>query len=133
MEVDILSDFDIFFFYGDNDLQTEIESDLLAGFIQPVRSMFYNRQDGAGVIENAPNTPSQSIYRSYEFVNWASWRNTKVGDGTNGTKERRAAVSQEHIKYSRDNRGNLDAEILYIPFFNFRKGQLLSIPITGGA
>lgn len=129
-----LSDFDVFFYYGEIDLETEVESELMAGFIQPARSFFYNRQDSCGVYEkeNFPNTLSLTINMSYDIVNWAAYRNIYVTNGQNNTRDRRVAISQNSINYEKDNKGNLDATIFYIPFFNYKKPSQLTLPIIKG-
>jgi hypothetical protein len=126
------NDFDVFFFYGSNDLQLETESDLVAGLIQEKRSLFYNRQDAAGLKENYPNTFTLSVSTKYDITSWVSFRNTQVTDGTNSTRDRRVAVSQNYISFSRESVGTLNVEVLYIPFYNFKKAQQLTIPVSGG-
>lgn len=127
-----ISNFDNCFYYGLGDLLTEIESELTAGLIQEKRSLFYNRKDAAGLKENYPNAFTMSIATKYDIVNWIGYRNGRVSDGTNGNPDRRVAVSQDYISFSRDSSGNLDVQVLYIPFFSFKKAQQLSIPVSGG-
>lgn len=115
-----LTDIDIFFYYGQLDLDLEIESDIFNGLIQDKRSLFYNREDGAGVseYENHPNVLLLEIGVRFEIVEWISYRNQQVGDGTNGSKERRVASSQLAI-FTERNGGELDISVFYIPFYNY--------------
>ncbi len=129
----ILSDADVFFFYGKNDLEIENESDLVAGIIQPKRSLFYNREDGCGVSsrENFPNSLTLDIGIRYDIVNWSSLRNTRVTDGSEGTVDRRVAISQNTVSFIRDNKGNLDVNVGFIPFADISKPGAVSTNILG--
>ena len=129
----LISDLDVFFFYGQNDLQLEIESDITAGLIQGRRSLFYNRRDSAGIDskENYPNSLSLNVLLRFDVVNWIAYRNTYVTDGSNNEKDRRVGVSQNFISFVSDASGNLDVQILYIPFYDFDKKDVVSIPVGG--
>ena len=127
-----LSDFDCFLFYGepDSDLGMEIESDLVAGTIQPKHSLFYDRRDGAGVPEkeNYPNSFVLQFMTKYDITNWNAWRNIQVSDGSNGNPDRRIALSQSSINIIQDGQ-NMDLLINYIPFGSIKKSANVSIPI----
>lgn len=136
MDYDIsqMSNFEIFFFYGEpgSDLAMEIESDLVAGCIQPKKSLFYNRRDAAGVPEkeNHPNAFVLQILTKYDIVKWNAWRNTQVSDGTNGNPDRRIALSQSSIAIQQSGQ-NMDILVNYIPFSNIKKPANVSIPMNG--
>lgn len=124
-----LSDFDMFFYYGQNDLESENASDLLAGLLQSIRSMFYNRSEGIDQKENYPNTLILTIGLKYSIINYVGYRNTQVGDGTNNTKDRRIAASQDSIKFDQDNQGNLDVTVYYISFVNYNELKNIKAPV----
>lgn len=130
-----ITDFDNFFYYGMMDLDHEIESDIFIGLQQGERSMFYNRQEGCSMetMENYPNTIIAQIGMRYSIMNYLAWRNGEVGDGTNGTRERRVACSQAVIGFEKDEKGNLDVSVLYIPFANYKDVRFVNVPIIGGA
>lgn len=125
-----LADIDIFFYYGDNDLGLEVEAELLRGILQPKKSMFYNRDEGAGVFEyeNRPSGLTIDVGLRYDIANWVSVNNTRVTDGSEGYPDRRIAVSQNTIKIDRKN-GQMDISVLYIPFFNYQKPNVASVQV----
>ena len=129
-----LSDLDVFFFYDENPLELENESDLVAGLIQPRRSMFYNRQDGCGISsrENLPNSLTLEIGLRYDIVNWASLRNRLVSDGSDDTRDRRIALSQNTVSFVRNKKGDLDIKVAYIPFANIKAPGSVQAPLAGG-
>jgi hypothetical protein len=127
-----LTDFDIFFYYGQNDISLENESDLMTGLMQPKRTLFYNRKDGCGVAdkENYPNTVSLFVNIIYDIINWIEYRNTQVQDGSDNLfPDRRIFASQNTINFKNDKKGNLDIIVLYIETTNFSKLQQISMPI----
>ena len=132
-DVEQLKDLDIFFFYGENDLDLETKSDILLGLIQKKRTMYYNRLDGAGISnrENSPNALLLQVVGRYDIINWVSLRNTRVSDGSNGP-DRRVAVSQKSIKFTPDDKGNIDVAVLYIPLNNIQSTSKVALPIGGG-
>lgn len=127
-EINKLSDFDVMFFYGQNDLALENSSDVMAGIIQPKRSLYYNRQDGCGVSdrENYPNSIILVIGIRYDIIKWVSYRNNQVSEDS---PDRRVAVSQSVIEFKQDNKGNLDVNVKYIPFADINSPDQLSVPI----
>jgi hypothetical protein len=94
-----LADINIFFYYDTLDLNLETQHDIFLGLMQPPKSFFYDRQNSANVIsyENLPNTLLLQIGLRYDIMNWISYRNTYVSDGTTDTKDRRIAASQEYM------------------------------------
>lgn len=132
-EISQLQDFDIFFYYGQSKLEIENKSDLLAGLVQPSRSMYYNRQDSAGVSdkENNPNTVGLQISVRYNIVRWSAYRNSQVTDGQNNTTDRRIAISQNSVNVKNDKNGNVDINVLFIPLADFKTPQTLELPGGG--
>jgi len=132
-EITELSNLDVFFYYGEpgSDQLVETESDLLAGIIQPKRTLYYNRRDSSGVPEkeNFPNSFVLAISTRYDIANWNSYRNTQVSDGSNGTPDRRVAISQNSIEINQDQKGEMDVKIGFIPFASFQQQRTLSLPI----
>jgi len=133
IEAQTLSSFDNFFYYGKNDFNTEIESDLMQVAIQPKRSMLYNRQFGAGVSdrENYPNAISLQIGLRFDIANAIAYRNGVVSDGENDTRDRRIAASQFSLEFVQ-NAGNLDIRIYYFSFANTKDIRAINLS-TGGA
>jgi len=127
-----LSDFDIILYYGENDLDLEIQSEILAGLIQPKRTLFYNRSEGCGIAEreNFPNSLSMQIAVRYAVASWASLRNTYVTDGTIGP-DRRAVISQNSVSFENEikGKGELNITVLYIPLKDAQSFNTISIPI----
>jgi len=125
MSIEQLKDFDNFFYYGQGDLKREIESDIHSIVNQNVRSLYYNRDnDSAGLdqYENTPNAIVQSVLIPYNVVSALSKRNVNVGNGQNGSKDRRIAVSQNSVKI--DNKENfIDVSIFYIALFDIANTQ----------
>ena len=122
---------DMFFFYGSNDLALENEFDLYQIITQPKRSLFYNRKESCGLseYENNPNSLSLQVLSRFDIANSVAYRNTVVPDGTNGTKDRRIALSQNSIGFSSKN-GELDITILYFNFFNYADPKIFGLPLS---
>lgn len=127
--VDALLDFDSFFFYGDNDLFFEIESDLIQLLLQEPRSLFYNRKESADLRDNKSHSLKGRILTRTNIVESIMYKNSVVVDGTNGQKDRRIAVSQLSIDIQ-DNKalGEQDITVLYIPLANFEAYNSLKVP-----
>jgi len=132
IDVKTLSSFDNFFFYGKNDLSTELESDLMQTLMQPKRSMLYNRRFGAGISEreNYPNAISLQVMLRFDVANAIAYRNTFTTDGSDGTVDRRIAASQFSVEFIRAG-GELDIRVYYFSYANTKKVQVLNVP-TGG-
>ena len=132
--VTTLSDFDMFHYYGKNDLDLEIESDVLSGLIQPTRSLFYNRSDGCGAAdkENYPISVTLFINLKYSIVNWMAKRNTVVSSGKNGLPDRRAATSQNAIAVSNPSPGGMVLNVIFVPFHNFQAPNNATLPLSIG-
>jgi hypothetical protein len=96
--------------------------------------MYYNRAEGCGLLEkeNYPNAILLSIGAKYDIVTWIGMRNTRVGNGQDGTAERRVAVSQKSIKFQKTSEGSVGIDINYIPFYNFKKPNNVNFPISKG-
>jgi hypothetical protein len=125
-----LADINTFFYYGELDLTLEIESDIAQLISQPKKSMFYNRSDGCSVsdYENYPNTLLLEIMVRFDIAKGIYYRNLNVGDGTNGTQERRVAVSQWSIATERDG-GNLNIQVNYLPFSDYTAIKSVNLPV----
>lgn len=118
--LDEVSDINVFFFYGNLSDELEIEHTLMSALLQPERSLFYNRSDSVGVsaYENHPNNLILQIELRFKIAEWINYYNSYTGDGTNGSKERRIAVSQFSILFEQAEDG-LNIDVLYIPFANY--------------
>lgn len=126
-------EWDNFFYYGLGNLEDEIKQDLLNGAVTSKNKLFFNRADSAGLndFENTPSGLAIQIGISFSLVRWLAYRNTYTGDGTNGTKERRVATSQNEITVTTDNVGNVEVTLLYIPFVNIKFSDSLQFSIGG--
>lgn len=124
-------DGDYFFFYGQVDARKEIEADLVQGVMQAKRSLFYNRQYGAGVpgYENTAGGLTLEVNMKFDIAGWVAQRNREVSTGTNGTRDRRVVTSQSAIKINQ-RRGEADVQILYIPFFDYQSPGIVQVPLT---
>jgi hypothetical protein len=126
---------DVFFYYGEpgSNLDLETQSDLIAGMVQSKRTLFYNRQDSAGVAEkeNMPNGVILGILTRFDIANWNAYRNTQVSDGTVGA-DRRVSISQNSIDVLKNEKGELDINVNYIPFVNIRKVSSVNLPVARG-
>ena len=132
--IDTLSDFDMFFYYGLNDLELETRHDIMLNVMQPKRSLLGNRAlDAAGVAdyENTPVGINQQIKLPFDIVESISRRNQYVSNGENGTKDRRVAVSQSSVRVESDTIGNVSVTVLYIPLINFKQTEVL-VPLGIG-
>jgi len=125
--LDQLGSFDLFFNYGANDLDLEIESDLVMGLLQPKNSLFGFRSFGAGVSEkeNYPNTVSLSVGLKYDIALHVAKQNLIV---SSQNPDRRVATSQNSIKINQSG-GNLDVQVLYIAYKDYRKSSSISLPL----
>lgn len=128
-----LSDIDNFFYYEDLSVAVASRHDVAVGALQPKRSLFYDREDSAGIseYENLPNGFFAEINLKYDIVNWIGRRNQVVGDGQAGSEDRRVAVSQSTIQVRRSG-GNVDISILFLTLGDLNQPQLLNIPAGGG-
>lgn len=126
-------DFDVFFYYGEpgSDLELETKSDLFVGLEQPKRSMYYNRRDGVGLREreNYPNAIAIQIGIKFDIINWIGYRNTLVSDSS---PDRRIAASQTSISVKTLKDGNIDVNVLYLPYQNFVNPVQANLPIGRG-
>lgn len=129
--LDEVSDINVFFYYGLLDDEVETEHNLMAGLLQPERSLYYDRSDSVGIssYENHPNNLMLQIQLRFQIANWVNFYNSYTGDGTNGSKERRLAISQFSILFDQVG-DNLDITTLYIPFSNYT--QIKSVKTSVG-
>lgn len=135
LDTSVLQDFDTFFYYGQNELEIETKSDLLAILLQPKRSLFYSRALNAAGVKEYENMPSGIMLRinlPYDIVDSIAKRNQFVSSGENGNPDRRVALSQNTIRLQTDNQGNVDVSVLYIPLADFRQTQSLQVGLQGG-
>lgn len=128
-----LSDINIFFYYGQSELDLETEHDIFLGICQPPESMFYNRSDSAKVelYENYPNTILLQVGIRYDILNWIMYRNSNVSDGTEGTLDRRVASSQEYMNLEQEG-SNLNIDIFFIPLSNYWEIKSINKSIAVG-
>ena len=126
-----LSSSDLFFYYGNNSVELEIEADIVQGLIQPKRSMFYGRSDGCGAsqFENYPISFSAIIQLKYDVIKWIAYRNQIISDGTNNLPDRRVAASQNGVNVKGMNAGELDVDVQYLPFNLYSPANSISVPI----
>ena len=129
--LDEMSSWDLFFYYGQNPLDLEIQSDLMLLCLQPDRSLYYNNLESGGIVgsENFPNTISLQVNLRYSISIAVARKNRFISDGTDGKPERRIAVSQNSIKFD-VNRNELDTQILYIPYYNYNAYAVIR-PLPG--
>ena len=130
LEFNSSSSWDIFFFYGKNDLDLESQYDLYEMLLQPKRSLYFFRRGSAGVNEyiNNPNGIDLQVFARFEIANAIAYRNTIVSRGENGTRDRRIAVSQTSIGFeSKDD--ELNVKILYFLFENYETPKSNSFPL----
>lgn len=120
--LEVLKDFDIFFYYGQNDLLTEIKSDVMANIMQGKRSLFFNRHlDSSGIqeYENAPISLLLQTKIPYDIVNSIALRNQYVSNGEGDLPDRRVAITQNNIKLNSDKKGSLDVVVYYTPLATY--------------
>jgi hypothetical protein len=121
-----------FFYYGKTELHQEIEADLNQGMTQEKRSLFYNRSFGAGVpeYENYPKGLSLEIGMRYDIASWVARRNLEVSNGTNGTRDRRAATSQNAITITTDS-DTVYVQVFCILYADYQNPTTIKIPFGG--
>jgi len=126
-----LENLDLFFYSGENDIETEIENELVSGLMQKRRSLFYNRRDGCGIAEreNYPNSLTFNIRTRYDIAIWNSYRNSYISDGSIDGRDKRVSISQNGIDFQNDKKGNVDVFIYYIPFINYKQPKSVRVPI----
>ena len=132
--IDVLSDFDLFFYYGQNDLSIETKHDLMLNLMQPLRSLLGNRAlDATGVqrYENTPAGLTLSINLPYDIVSSISQRNQHVSNGEDGTPDRRVAISQSIVRAEIDG-SEVSVTVQYIPLADLKETSL-TIPLGLGA
>ena len=120
-----------FFYWGLTDLASEVNDDILAGLVQPKRSLFYNRGYGAGLAEyeNAPMGLSTNVMMRYEATKFMAVRNSVVTDGNLGP-DRRAATSQELVSVEQEGPA-INARMSYIMLADMTRARSMQVPIGG--
>ena len=132
MSLSSLQDFDNFFYYGLNDLQEEVKSDIMTNIMQPLRSLFYDRSnDAAGIkdFENKPNIILLNIEIPRRIVTSLFKRNLVVSNGSDGYPDRRVITSQSIIRVD-DERGLKRVSVQYIGMADLKQKELA--PLTFG-
>lgn len=120
-----------FFYWGEMPLADEVADDILAGLCQSKRTMYYNREYGAGIgdYENAPVSLSTVVMIKYDATRFMATRNGAVTDG-NGGPDRRAATSQSIITVEPDGAG-LNVVVPYIMLADMTRPKSLTLQFGG--
>lgn len=128
-DIDIITDFDMFFYNGLNDLGTEIKSTVYCILMQPERSLYYSRNKNAAGItkfENMPNTAFLQIILPFTIVTALAKMNIDVSaDNPN----RQIAISQSNVVINQSGQ-NVDVTIEYIPLYNYKEFNKLNVPLN---
>lgn len=122
---------DMFFLYGNNTIEDECLFDLYQLLMQPKRSLYYNRQESAGIseYENRPNGIDLQIFARFEIANAVAYRNMMVTDGSNNMKDRRIAISQNSIGF--ESKGSeLNINVLYFLYENYESPKSNTFPLA---
>jgi hypothetical protein len=129
---DSLRSMDAFFFYDDLSVEDSILHDALVGLPQKKRSLFYYREGSAGLDQhvNLPSGAFAEVMIRYDAAAWFGQRNRTVGDGTDGTKDRRAATSQEVIDVTRLGDG-MEVAVPIVPFSELSEPRTARVSIGG--
>jgi len=124
-----IESWDLFFYYGQNPLDLEIQSDLMSLCLQPDRSLYYNNLESGKITgyENFPNNINLQVNLRYSITAAVARKNRFISDGTDGKPERRIAVSQNSIQFG-INGGELDIQVLYIPYYNYNAYATVQMP-----
>lgn len=131
--IDVLSDFDLFFYYGQNDLDIETKHDLMLNVMQPKRSLLGNRSlDASGVheYENMPVGIDLVFSLPYDIVSSISQRNQYVSNGEDGSRDRRVALNLSTVRVE-VNQSEVDVTVQYIPLATYQETSL-TIPLRVG-
>jgi hypothetical protein len=116
-----------FFYYGENlfMIEEEDEFDIIQGIMQSLKSLFYFRQEGAGIqeLENNPNSFILLLIGRYNIVKWVAFRNTYI---ISNNFNRQIIVSQDSIGITQEyNKVNID--VGYRNYKNINKYTSTSI------
>jgi hypothetical protein len=111
-----------FFAWGTELLADEVQADLELGMVQPKRSLFYDRSYGAGVpdCENGPVSAVGLVRIKYDVASFVALRNSRVSDGSGGTRDRRVAASQSTVDVAVGRAGEVDVHLGYVMFADMR-------------
>jgi hypothetical protein len=120
-----------FFYWDQAPLADVTADDVLAGLVQPKRSLFYSRSYGAGIsdYEAAPISLSMMVMLRYEAARFMAIRNGLVTDGNDGP-DRRAATSQDLVTVQQDGAG-LDVVVPYVMLADMAQPRAASITVGG--
>ena len=127
-----------FFFWGTLPIQQEVSEDILTGVMQPKRSMYYNRDYGAGLpeYENSPISLVTIVTMRLEVAKFFSLRNSRVTTGqlVNGIQypDRRAATSQTAVNVVDEGGGGLAVDIPFFMLADVSGLKSVKTPIGGG-
>ena len=124
------SPWDTFFYYGKGELENEIQYDIFEFLMQMKRTYFYFR-NGSGGIPQYENMPSSLLFfiAKYEIASALAYRNTYVSNGSDGSKDRRVAVSQSGVEMSQKDKGEIDIEIKYFMYDKYQNPNINSFPL----
>lgn len=122
-----------FFYWGVMPLDQEVADDVRTGLAQPRRSLFYDREYGAGLSEYEGTAVSLLILiqLKYEAVKFMGLRNSVVTDG-NGGPDRRAVTSQDKVYITNDG-SHVDVTVEFSLMSDLSKAQSTSFPVGGGS
>jgi len=127
-----------FFYWGTLPVQQEVGEDLLTGLMQSKRSLFYNRDYGAGIpdFENTPISLVTIITMRLEVVKFFAIRNGRVTAGqiVGGIQylDRRAATSQTAVNVVDEGGGGLFVEVPFFMLADVSSLKQVKTPIGGG-
>ena len=130
--IDELSSWDIFFYYGQSDINLEMQSDLMLLALQSDRSLYYDRRESGGIAgyENHPNDLNLQVNIRYNIANAVAWKNGISASGIDGMPDRRIALSQNSISFLKSG-GELNVALLFIPYSNFNNYKIINVPMAG--
>jgi len=123
-----------FFYAGVEDQDQQISSEVIQALLTRKRSMFYWRNQGAGIpdYENLPITAQNKIAMAYDSVIALTNRNATVPNGqTSGQRDMRVAVSQSSITIDDNGNGEMEMTVQYIPIHSMTRTKSPAIPLAG--
>ena len=124
-----LSNFDIFFFYGEDGSDPELETkhNVLIHVLQPPKSFFYGRDkiSGISLFENEILSLLSQISMKFDIASSIANYNNSLFIDEDTKVDRRFAVSQDSI-FIEDNKTDFDIYIYGFLYQNYQ--QLTSIP-----
>lgn len=122
---------DYFFYQGEDKIPVvdECKADLMRVLVQPKKSCFFFRSEGAGIkdYENYPIGILLQINLQFGVADAIAFRNTYVTNGQDNYPDRRVATSQQSIDYAADDKGNIDLSIFYYLYVDIIKSSILKL------